>query len=220
MITEEFWDFIEKYLPFYHDRDDVLRISELQLYIDGHISTAIGELSRNEAEDELHHLLYNVYIQAIDSYTKGSGIECEHCNIHKTKYCPCCGKRTDNDIIEDPYRCADCGSLDVQELAWINRNTGKYKGIVSIEERDRWCVYCDNNTLQVKESELLEDIQNWWEQLDCQTMETITNLKHESFINETDQDKAFGAACNKYWEDLNAEQKISFWKHYNYDQNE
>lgn len=99
-ITEEFWDFIEKYLPDYNEREDVLRIGQLQLYIDGHESPVVDEMARDEAEDELHRLLYNAYIQAIQDYTKGLGIECEDCESHSTNYCPVCGKKRNMDMDE------------------------------------------------------------------------------------------------------------------------
>lgn len=92
-MTHEFWDFIEKYLPDYHTRDDVIRQSELQQYIDGNDSSLADELEIGDAEDELHLILYNLYIEAIDAYTKGLGLECEECNLHNSNYCPVCGKK-------------------------------------------------------------------------------------------------------------------------------
>jgi len=93
-ITPEFWNFIEKYLPNYYHRDDVLTQSQLQLYIDGHKPELSENISKDEAEDELHHLLYNIYREAIEAYSKGEGTECEVCKtyIHFT-YCPKCGKK-------------------------------------------------------------------------------------------------------------------------------
>lgn len=92
-ITYESWDFIEKYLPDYSDREDVLRQGCLQFFIDGHDTTVMGEvMSRDEAEDELHLLLYNIHIEAIDAYTKGRGVECEHCKSQCGGYCRHCGK--------------------------------------------------------------------------------------------------------------------------------
>ncbi|MBF0648724.1 M48 family metallopeptidase [Dysgonomonas sp. GY75] len=93
-ITEKFWDFIEKYLPDYHERDDVLRQSQLQLYIDGKESAVAGEgLAEDEAGDELHHILYNLYAEAIDAYTKGLGEECGNCRTQQGNFCSACGKK-------------------------------------------------------------------------------------------------------------------------------
>lgn len=46
LITDDFWDFIEANVPNYHERDDVLRQSELQLFIDGHESPVAGHHAR------------------------------------------------------------------------------------------------------------------------------------------------------------------------------
>lgn len=93
-MTHEFWDFIEKYLPGYHKRDDVLRHAELQLFIDGHESLVSSEnISVLEAQAELDILSLKVCDEAIDAYTKGLGLECEECKLHNSNYCPVCGKK-------------------------------------------------------------------------------------------------------------------------------
>lgn len=70
-ITDKFWDFIERVLPDYHTRYDVLRQSELQLFIDGEESSATG-LNREEAIKERDHILYRIYAEAIDAFTRSS----------------------------------------------------------------------------------------------------------------------------------------------------
>lgn len=94
-ITHGFWDFIEKYYPGYHQSDDILWHSNLQLFIDGHDSDTVGQegLSVDEAEDELHTLSLNIMDKAIDAYSKGQGIECEHCKSQCGGYCRHCGKK-------------------------------------------------------------------------------------------------------------------------------
>ncbi|GAB6119612.1 hypothetical protein [Dysgonomonas termitidis] len=90
-ITDEFWDFIEKYLPGYYKRDDILRHADLKLFIDGHESTVTG-LTVEEAAVELSVLSLKITNEAIDAYTKGLGVECERCNSGKGNYCTHCGK--------------------------------------------------------------------------------------------------------------------------------
>lgn len=68
-ITGKFWDFIEHALPDYHARYDVLRQSELQLFIDGQESSAIG-LTREEAISERDRILYRIYAEAIHAFTR------------------------------------------------------------------------------------------------------------------------------------------------------
>jgi hypothetical protein len=93
-ITHEFWDFIEKYLPNYYHRDDIARQSDLQLFIEGQESSLAEKMTVDEAEDELHHLLYNICIESIDAYTKGLGNECQECeSTNHFSYCPICGKK-------------------------------------------------------------------------------------------------------------------------------
>jgi hypothetical protein len=68
-MTHEFWDFIEKYLPGYYHRDDVLRHSNLQLLVDGQES-CITDLTLEEAKAELDTLVSNGKIVAINSFYK------------------------------------------------------------------------------------------------------------------------------------------------------
>jgi|GEM_PF-2589214 len=91
-ITHEFWDFIEKYYPNYHTCDNILYHSNLKLYIDGHESTIGDEMTIDEAEDELNTLSLNIMDKAIVAYTKGEGIECQHCSSQQGNYCSYCGK--------------------------------------------------------------------------------------------------------------------------------
>jgi len=93
-ISTEFWDFIEKYLPGYHQRDDVLRQGQLKQYIDGQESSLANEMSVDEAEDEYHHILYNLYFEVIHAYTQSLGAECDECrNNNQSAFCPVCGKK-------------------------------------------------------------------------------------------------------------------------------
>lgn len=68
-ITTEFWDFIEQNVPDYHTREDVLRQCELQNFIDGHESKITG-LTREEAITLRDQILFRLYHEAIDSYTR------------------------------------------------------------------------------------------------------------------------------------------------------
>ena len=47
-ITDDLWDFIEANVPNYHEREEVLRQAQLQLFIDGHESPVAG-ITREEA---------------------------------------------------------------------------------------------------------------------------------------------------------------------------
>lgn len=67
--TTAFWDFIEDNLPGYYHRDDVLRISNLQLLVDGEES-AITDLTIEEAQKELDRLSLIIYREAIAAFVQ------------------------------------------------------------------------------------------------------------------------------------------------------
>lgn len=49
--------------------------------------------------------------------------------------------------------CRDCKSKKLQQLVWIDPNTGEYKGDVSPEKEDNfWCETCESHT-QVERKE-------------------------------------------------------------------
>jgi hypothetical protein len=215
-MTHEFWDFIEKYLPGYHEREDVLRQAQLQLYIDGHESPVTGEMSKDEARDELRHILYNLYHESIEACTQGQGAGCERCNEHHTKYCPACGKRTGNGKTDNPFRCVQCGSTDVQIRAWIHPNEDdRVSGFCSDgEDEDNWCNNCESHTELKTEDDLLDEIEEWWCNIDFKEMERITGYRRPDF-SPMDGYREFVDTCNKYWEELPVEEKIEKWPAFN-----
>lgn len=69
IITNEFWDFIERNVPNYHTREDVLQQSELQLFIDGHESEITG-LTREEAVAQRNGIFFRLFFEAIDAFSR------------------------------------------------------------------------------------------------------------------------------------------------------
>lgn len=67
-ITGRFWDFVEANVPNYHEREEVMRQAELQLFIDGHESSVQG-ITREEAQDLRDRILFRLYREAIDHFT-------------------------------------------------------------------------------------------------------------------------------------------------------
>lgn len=65
-MTPEFWDFIERHLPDYHDRYDVYRQGALQLFIDSQDERDLG-LTRDEAREERDRLLPGIYTETISA---------------------------------------------------------------------------------------------------------------------------------------------------------
>lgn len=54
----------------------------------------------------------------------------------------------------DPWRCEECGSLEVSYLTWVDSNTDQIIPAVPDRE-DLWCNECSEHTWQVRESELM-----------------------------------------------------------------
>lgn len=67
-ITDRLWDFVEANVPNYHERDDVMRQAELQLFIGGHESPVQG-ITRGQALAERNKILLQLYHEAIDYFT-------------------------------------------------------------------------------------------------------------------------------------------------------
>lgn len=68
-MTCEFGDFIQRNLPNHRTRYDTYRQSELQLFIDGQSDKDFG-LTRDEAIAERDRLLYRIYAETIDAFTR------------------------------------------------------------------------------------------------------------------------------------------------------
>lgn len=105
---------------------------------------------------------------------------------------------------EDPWRCEDCGSTDVEYTD--NGTLG--------DRNDFWCNYCEEHTRQVRESELMAVIQNWFNgELQPEDSEVISGLDPDDYGRE----EAYLDACTDHWNSLSNEQKISIWKQLTYD---
>lgn len=112
----------------------------------------------------------------------------------------------------DPWRCEECGSLEVFYLTWVDSNTDQIIPAVPGRE-DLWCNECSEHTWQVRESELMSDtIEPWWK--DGTTEENrkiITGLNPENFSSKDDC-KAFHDACDMWWHGKTNGEKIRLWR--------
>jgi hypothetical protein len=112
--------------------------------------------------------------------------------------------------VKDLWRCKMCGSLSVQQRAWIDPNS---IGVVHLECFDRDDFYCDNcekNNYLIRESELLTKAVEWWGETDFRAMERITRYRQLDFSPE-DGYQAFVDACNKWWNEKTTDDKISIY---------
>lgn len=113
-------------------------------------------------------------------------------------------------IADDPWRCEKCGSLAVQEQIWVDTNTRAACSQVCNRD-ENYCCDCNENTYQIRESELLQNIDMWWHNQDFQQMERISGYRQDDFGPE-DGYQAFVDACNHWWNALSTEKKIGVWK--------
>lgn len=68
-ITDDLWDFIEANVPNYHEREEVLRQAQLQLFIDGHESPVAG-ITREEAILLRNNILHGLFAEAVAAFTR------------------------------------------------------------------------------------------------------------------------------------------------------
>jgi hypothetical protein len=110
----------------------------------------------------------------------------------------------------DPWRCEVCGSLEVQQQGWVDPTTGKVVSYNDCDRGDYWCDHCCEHNYIVRESELMKDIEEWWQQTDFETMEIITGLQEDDY-DPADGSQAFVDACEQKWNALGVEEKIHIW---------
>lgn len=114
-------------------------------------------------------------------------------------------------IPADPWRCEECGSLEVSYLTWVDSNTDQIIPAVPDRE-DLWCNECSEHTWQVRESELISDtVEPWWEHgTTAEDRAIITGLNPENFSSKNDC-KAFHDACDMWWRGKTNDEKIRIW---------
>ena len=120
-------------------------------------------------------------------------------------------------IADDPWRCEACGSLSVQAHVWIDSNTKEV--VLGAQNRDEYfCADCDTNTCQIRESELLRNIDEWWRTLESIVKEDISGIHFEDFStgytdSELQQaDIRFIEACRLWWKKKTNVEKIHLWR--------
>ena len=132
-------------------------------------------------------------------------------------YLPAIGRMDDvssKTIPEDPWRCEECGSLNVDMKVWVGSNTGEQTAQDCVDRGDCWCYDCEEHTNQVQENDLIDTINYWFHNdLKPDDTEVISGLNSEDYATEEEYDQA----CNNHWESLSSEKRISIWKSLNYD---
>lgn len=113
-------------------------------------------------------------------------------------------------VIDNPWRCEECGSLAVQEPIWVDTNTCEaYSQAYNRDEN--YCCNCNENTYPIRESELLQNLDEWWHGLDFRQMERITGYRQDDFDPE-DGYQDFVDVCDNWWESLSIEEKTQLYQ--------
>jgi hypothetical protein len=124
-------------------------------------------------------------------------------------FCNDCVDQREFQVVEtpdeesDPWRCSECGSLDVE-----------YTDTGCMGDRNAyWCRNCEKHTRQVQESELMRTIEEWWGKTDFKQMERITGYRQSDYSTE-DGYQAFVDAGNVWWNGKTNNEKIEIWNEY------
>ena len=112
----------------------------------------------------------------------------------------------------DPWRCEECGGVEVQHHIWLDSNTGLAASVPTTRD-EFYCAECDRNTYQVRESTLMRHtVEPWWKDGTTEEdREIITGLNPENFSPKDDR-KAFRDACDVWWRGKTNDEKIRLWR--------
>ena len=113
--------------------------------------------------------------------------------------------------------CAECGSADVEVMAWVKVNEGKMFSTDiggNNDEESNYCESCGKHPRLLTRTELMEQIQSWWEGADSNTWEKITGISISRF--DGGEIPAYESACQASWDALTDDEKIATWRKYNY----
>ncbi len=118
---------------------------------------------------------------------------------------------TENGFIseEGTWRCESCGSLNVQQRAWVNVNTTEVESFIDGGRSDYYCEGCEEHNRLVRESELIATIEKWFTgDLLPDDDEVISGLNRNDFAT----DEHFETACKEKWDARDVESKIGIWR--------
>lgn len=115
-----------------------------------------------------------------------------------------------SDERQNPYRCTECGSTDVELKVWSKVNEGGVYSGDCEEYQNSYCYHCDGNTHIRPTSDLFKDAENWWKTLDLPEMEHHAGYLQSDFSAEKECTD-FVNACNEWWHKLSPEEKIQTW---------
>ncbi len=119
----------------------------------------------------------------------------------------------DSDSEEETLYCAECGSADVEAMAWSKVNEGKMFSTDiggNNDEESNYCESCDEHPRLLTRAELTEQIDSWWEVTDTNTREKITGISISRF--DGGEIPAYESACQASWDAVIDDEKIATWQ--------
>lgn len=143
--------------------------------------------------------------------------------IREEAYCWCCQCGENRKLIiqesekttsseNDTIHCNKCGSTNVQTQSWVAPNKNNELIGDCEDYKSSWCDECGRNVLVIPHSELMEDIELWWKQLENgEDREVITGLQTEDYDPANDC-QAFDVTCDEAWSAKTNDEKIFIWK--------
>ena len=106
--------------------------------------------------------------------------------------------------------CDECGSREIQMMAWVDPNTLEYASSIDADSDDQWCDACQEHVWFCSLEEFGDNLDAWWLAVDFPKMERITGLSAANYP-ANDGGQAFLDACNTWWTTLDYERKRAIW---------
>lgn len=105
---------------------------------------------------------------------------------------------------ESELVCEECGSLNVQEKAWVavNEDNAYVEGC-SEDDDDRYCEECQEHVDFCTRKEFEEEMDERWKNATNAQKENITHLR----LSDFDTPQVFVSACDNYWNNLSYNEK-------------
>lgn len=106
--------------------------------------------------------------------------------------------------------CDECGSREIQMMAWVDPNTLEYVSSIDADADDQWCDACQEHVWFCLLEEFGDNLDAWWLAVDFPKMERITGLSAANYL-ANDGGQAFLDACNAWWKTIDYERKRAIW---------
>ncbi len=109
--------------------------------------------------------------------------------------------------------CDECGSREIQMMAWVDPNTSECTSTIDADSDDRWCDTCQEHVWFCSLAEFRQRLDAWWKSTDHSKKEEITGLCRTDFP-AGDDCRAFVEACNAWWREHDYEGRRALWMEY------